>query len=148
MYHRNIVKKCFTEIEQCEIEIDGYECFSNINNSNCPRGVAIYTKRYLNARTYLIKEKDLQEHAFCKVEMRDKTSLLILCLYSSQNSSSENKKLLNNLILNASLIGQKLLIPGDSNSPTTNWDHLSTPHVSNNCTSCSNTRCLLIPIRW
>ena len=49
------------------------------------------------------------------------------------NSSSENKKLLNQLILNTSLIGGKLPILGDFNFPTINWDGLSTPHLSNDC---------------
>ena len=88
------------------------DCFSNINNSNSHRGVAIYTKGHLNARSYLANPRDFQEHACCKIEMCDKTSLHILCLYRSPNSSSENNKLLNQLILNTSLIGGKLLILG------------------------------------
>ena len=67
--------------------------------------------------------------------MSDKTSLHILCLYSSPNSSSENNKVLGKLILNTSLIGGKLLILGDFNFPTINWDNLSTPHLPNHCTS-------------
>ena len=67
--------------------------------------------------------------------MSDKTSLHILCLYRSPNSSPENNNLLNQLILNTSLIGEKLLILGDFNFPTINWDNLSTPHLSNHCGS-------------
>ena len=78
------------------------------------------TKRYLNARSYLTNVKDFQEHACCKIELSDKTSLHILCLYRSLNSTSENNKLLNQLILNTSLIGGKLLILGDFNFPTIN----------------------------
>ena len=128
-------KNVLLKIKECEIQIDGYNCFSNINNSNCYRGVAIYTKRYLNARSYLTTVKDFQEHICCKIELSDKTSLHILCLYRSPNSTSENNKLLNQLILNTSLIGGKLLIPGDFNFPTINWDSLSTPHLSNHCAS-------------
>ena len=115
--------------------MDGYHCFSNINNSNCHRGVAIYTKKYLNARSCLTNVKDCQEHACCKIEMSGKTSLHVLCLYRSPNNSSENNKLLNQLILNTSLIDGKLLILGDFNFPTINWDNLSTPHLSNHYTS-------------
>ena len=113
---------------------DSNRWFSNIINSNCHRGVAIYTKRYLNARSYLSNVKDFQKHPCCKIEWSDKTSLHILCLYRSPNSTSENK-LLNQLILNTSLIGGKLLILGDFNFPTINWDRLSTPHLSNHCAS-------------
>ena len=82
-------KNVLLKIKECEIQIDGYNCFSNINNSNCYRGVAIYTKRYLNARSYLTNVKDFQEHICCKIELSDKTSLHILCLYRSSNSTSE-----------------------------------------------------------
>ena len=92
-------------------------------------------KKYLNDRSYLTNVKDFQEHACFKIEMSDKTSLHILCLYRLPNSLSENNKLLNQLILNTSLIGGKLLILGDFNFPTINWDSLSTPHLSNHCAS-------------
>ena len=98
-------KNVLLKIEECEIEKDDYDCFSKINNSNCHRGVAIYTKRYLNARSYLAKVKYFQEYACRKIDMSDKTSLHILCLCRSLFSSSENNKLLNQLILNTSLIG-------------------------------------------
>ena len=67
--------------------------------------------------------------------MSGKTSLHVLCLYRSPNSSSENNKLLNQLIPNTSLIDGKLLILGNFNFPTINWDNLSTPHLSNHSTS-------------
>ena len=56
-------------------------------------------------------------------------------LQKSRRSSFENNKLLNQLILNTSLIDGKLLILGDFNFPTQNWDNLLTPHLSNHCAS-------------
>ena len=35
-------KNVLLKIEECEIQIDGYDCFSNINNSNCHREVLIF----------------------------------------------------------------------------------------------------------
>ena len=130
-----LLKNVLLKIEECEIQIDAYDCFSNINNSNCHRGVDIYTKGYLNARSYLTNVKDFQQHACCKIELSEKISLHILCLYRSPNSTSENNNLLNQFILNTSLIGGKLLILGDFNFPTINWDSLLTPHLSNHCAS-------------
>ena len=74
-------KNVLLKIEECEIQIDVFDCFSNINNSNCHRGVAIYIKRYLKARNYLKKVKTFKEHACYEIELSDKTSLHILCLY-------------------------------------------------------------------
>ena len=132
---KTLPKNVFLKTEECKIQIDGYYCFSNISNSNCHRGVAIYTKRYLNAKCYLTTVKDFQEHTCWKMELNYKTSLHILCLYWSPNSSSEDTKLLSYLILNTSLIGRKLLILGDFNLPTMSWDNLSITHVSNHCAS-------------
>ena len=73
-------KNVLLKIEECGIQIDGYDCFSNLNNSNCHRGFAIYTKKYLNARSYLTNVKDFQEHACCKTEWSDK-ALYIFCVY-------------------------------------------------------------------
>ena len=66
----------------------------------------------------------------CKIELSDKTFLHILCLYRSPNSQFENNKLLNQLILNTSLIGRKLQTLGDLN-----WDNLPTPHLSSHFAS-------------
>ena len=63
---KTLPKNKLLKIEEREIQIVGYDCFSNINNFNCHRGAAIYTKRYLNARSYLTNMKDFQEHACCK----------------------------------------------------------------------------------
>ena len=53
-------KNVSLEIEEYEIQIDGYDFFSNISNSNCHRGVSIYTKKHLNARSYLTNLKDFR----------------------------------------------------------------------------------------
>ena len=135
MYYRNFAENVLLKIGECEIQIDGYNCFSNINNSNCNRGAAIYTKRYLNAKSYSANVKDFQEHACCKTELSDKTSLHILCSCKLRNITSENNKLLNQSILNTFLIGGQLLILGDFNFPTINWDSLSTSHLSSQCAS-------------
>ena len=34
----NLLKNVSLEIDEYEIQIDGYDCFSNTNNSNCHRG--------------------------------------------------------------------------------------------------------------
>ena len=79
--------------------------------------------------------KYFQEHACSKIKLSEKTSLYTLCLYRSLNNISENNKLLNQLILNTSLVGGKLLTLGDFNFPAINWDSLSTEHLFNHCAS-------------
>ena len=51
-------KNVSLEIEEYEIQIDGYD-FSNISNSNCHRGVAIYTKKHLKiSGTCLVQNRN------------------------------------------------------------------------------------------
>ena len=73
--------------------------------------------------------------------MKDKTSSYILSLHTSPNSSSEDNKLISQLILNTSLIGEKLLIMEGFFSIYKLGKSVYTT------ISCSKTRCLLISIR-
>ena len=59
-------KNVSLKFEECEVQIDGYG-FSNINICNCHRVAAIYTRRYLNFRSYLTLVKDFQECACYKI---------------------------------------------------------------------------------
>ena len=64
--------------------------------------------------------------------------LITVVLYHrnfAKTRSTENWRLLNQLMLNTSLIGRKLLILGDFNFPIINWDNKSTSHLSNHCAS-------------
>ena len=79
-----LAKNVLLKIWECEIQIGRHDCFSNINNSNCHWVIAIYTKIYLNARSYLTKEKTFKSTLTVLREKCPNTELFLvrILLYS------------------------------------------------------------------
>jgi exonuclease III len=110
-----------------EIQVNGYDCFSNINDKDCRRGVAIYVKKSLGAVPSKLKESfNFEESCWCEVPLRDSDRLYIGGIYRSPNSNDENNKNLNEAL--SSLPAKShMLIMGDFNYPEIDWLEESTP---------------------
>lgn len=88
---KTLVKNVLLEIEECKIQIDGY---NDIKIQVILIATEVLLKRYLNVRSYFMKENDFQEQACGKIEMNVKTSLYILSLCRSVNRSIDPQLLL------------------------------------------------------
>ena len=128
-------KNALLPVDDCELQIQGFDCFTNNNKSMCHRGVLIYTKKCLKAVAVNFSELDYQEYVYCKLSSKNSGLLHILCIYRSPNSTIENNNNLNSLISEFSKLNGHLLILGDFNYPTINRAMLSTPHNKENCTT-------------
>ena len=118
MHYRKSPKECITilPIEECELQIKGYICHSNINDPTCHRGVIIYTRQCLNTvDANLLEENYPRDHVYCRILLEDKYQLHVLCIYRSPNSTLDDNDKLNNLIEVASKLKGDLLITGDFN---------------------------------
>lgn len=115
-------KNTATPIQESELQITGYDLFSNIEN--CKRGVLIYTISSLKASPSTVTDMyNFEEHCWCEIKLRDNDRLLVGCIYRSPNSDSiNNEKILNDLNNTATLKYSHLLICGDFNHPGINWD--------------------------
>ena len=122
-------------VDDCEVQIQGFDCFTNNNKSLCHRGVLIYTKKCLKAVPVNFKELDYREYAYCKLSYKNSGLLHILFIYRSSNSTIENNNNLNSLVSKFSKLSGYLLILGNFNYPTINWATLGTPHNKENCTT-------------
>ena len=120
-------------VDDWELQIQGFDCFTNNNKSMCHRGVLIYTKKCLKAVAVNFSELDYREYVYCKLSSKNSGLLHILCIYRSPNSTIENDHNLNFLISEFSKLNGHLLILGDFNYPTINWATLGTPHNKENC---------------
>ena len=127
-----IPKNASLLVDNCELQIQGFDCFTNNNKSLCHRGVLIYTKKCLKAVAVNFSELDYQEYVYFKLS-KNSGLLHILCIYRSPNSTIENNNNLNSLISEFSKLNGHLLILGDFNYPTINWATLGTPHNKENC---------------
>ena len=126
-------KNALLAVDDCELQIQGFDCFTNNNKSMCHRGVLIYTKKCLKAVAINFSELDYQEYVYCKSPSNNSGLLHILCMYRSPCSTIENNNNLNSLISEFSKLNSHLLILGDFNYPTINWATLVTPHNKENC---------------
>ena len=127
-------KNALLPVDDCELQIQGFDCFTNNNKSMCHIGVLIYTKKCLKAVAVNFSELDYQEYVYFKLS-KNSGLLHILCIYRSPNSTIENNNNLNSLISEFSKLNGHLLILDDFNYPTINWATLGTPHNKENCTT-------------
>ena len=126
-------KNAVLPVGDCELQIQGFDCFTNNNKSMCRRDVLIYTKKCLKAVAVNFSELDYREYVYCKLSSKNSDLLHILCISRSPNSAIENNNNLNSLISEFSKLNGYLVILGDFNYPTINWGTLGTPHNRENC---------------
>lgn len=55
----------------CELQIQGFDCFMNINKSKCHRGVLIYIKKCLKAVALDFNELGYREYGYCKLSSKN-----------------------------------------------------------------------------
>ena len=126
-------KNVLLPVDDCKLQIQGFDCFTNNNKSMCHTGVSIYTKKCLKAVAVNFSELDYQEYVYCKLSSKNSGLLHILCIHRSPNSTTDNNNNLHSLISEFSKLNGHLLILDDFNYPTMNWATLGTPHNKENC---------------
>ena len=119
-------KNCLNPPEKCEFNILGYECY--IPSFKHGRGVAIFV--YESLESVLIEPLTLwnyTESVWCSVRLANNDKLLVVCVYHSPSSSSDNNMKSNALLKNAVQFEQShILICGDFNYKEINWKNLDT----------------------
>ena len=63
-------KNAFLPVDDCELQIQGFDCFTNKNKSLSHRGVLIYTKKCLNAVAVNFSELDYR-YVDCKLSSKN-----------------------------------------------------------------------------
>ena len=129
---------CFTEIlpknttvpvQLPELQIPGFDCFTNLGQPQCQRGVAIWVKSVFKPQPFILDNDNSMacESIWCEVSLDGSDSLLIGSVYRSPNSSSENNKSVNKLIVDISDARSHVLITGDLNYPEIDWLEETSP---------------------
>lgn len=132
---------CLTEIlpknarfyvQPSELQIKGYDCFSNIDGvCDSKRGIVMYIRKDYAAQQVNV-DKDHQntmESVWCELGLDGNNKLLIGTCYRSPNSTKENNDNLNQLFKNMALKSNRkhILIVGDFNYPEINWKDCTSP---------------------
>ena len=128
-----LFKNASLPVDDCDLQIHRFYCFTNNNKSLCHRGVLIYTKKCLKAVATSFSELDYREYVYCKLSSKNSGLLHILRLYSSLSNTSESNNDLNSFISELSKLNGHLLILGDFDYRNIYWSMLSTPHNKENC---------------
>ena len=117
-----ILTKHNPKITPAELNIEGYDCFYEIENME--RGTIIYVKSTLNARKYnKFNYLNFSESTWVTFKSINNEKVLIGCVYRRGKSTNENSSRLN-LILKSKFLNDfdKIIIAGDFNYPCINWN--------------------------
>ena len=128
-------------VQLAELQVDGYNCFSNICDGNIHIGVVVYVKKHLCAQQFTQSEskkrQDSAESVWVEIPLRDGEKLLVAASYRSPNSSKENDTRLNQFIVEASQNRIHVLIVGNFNHPEVDLEsYSSTVHQHKELYSC------------
>ena len=108
-------------VQECEIAIEGYELFHNLEEEG--RGIALLVRKEMEPTPNDRLSSTFSEHVFVDCTQGDGTLLTVGVIYRRPGSTSENDEKLFELIRNtAGMRKDNLLIFGDFNLPSINWD--------------------------
>ena len=102
-------------LQESEINIDGYECFSSLSAG---RGVALDIHNSLEAVKVSLGVNSYKDAIWCVVNLNSHDKLLVGCIYRSPNISVLDEDHVNNFLVEASnyRTSHKLIF-GDFNHP-------------------------------
>ena len=114
-------KRCRFKVNECEINIKGYEAFHNLEKEG--RGVALYAREEMRASICEGLGTNFEEAVFIECKSRENT-LRIGVIYRSPSSDTDNNDGLNRLIGEVTADNpDNLLILGDFNFKEIDWQN-------------------------
>ncbi len=119
------------KVEVPELQLEGYDVFTNINEVTLHRGVVIYTKKNIGAVPSNINA-NFSESVWCEVPLQKDDRLCVGCVYRSPNSTQANNDKLNESLIKLSRNKSHILVAGDFNYPEIEWKEGISPQDPNN----------------
>jgi len=117
-------KKSLTAVQDSELQLEGFDHFSNINCFK--RGVVIYVSQRLRANP-VDSNTEFDESVWVEITLKGTDKLLIGCIYRSPNSTENNNlKLTEGLRKMCEMKHSHLLLCGDFNLPEIDWSSETT----------------------
>ena len=108
-------------ISDCELAIEGYDMFHNLNDQG--RGIMLYIKVEMKPSACELIDVPFSENLLIECNHTNNNSLLIGLVYRSPNSTLENNDMLNEWIKSVQdLRYSHILIMGDMNYPQIDWN--------------------------
>jgi exonuclease III len=125
------------KIVPVDFQLPGFDCFHNLNEEQCSRGVALWVRTSYGAQQFKLyaEHQSARESVWCEITLKGKDGLLIGVIYRSPNSASDNNKVPNSLLPSMSFSRSHTLIIGDFNHPEIDWADESSPRDGNHTAS-------------
>ena len=117
-------------VTETDIKLDNYVCYTNIQEQDATRGVALYIKNNIKSRQSSLNP-DFKESVWCEIDLHNNDKLIVGCVYRSPNSNQTNDEKLNAFLPTAADVGTHTLIMGDFNHPEIDWQNEITPQDPN-----------------
>ena len=117
-------KHSFESITPQHIKLEGFDIYSNFEDNEAKRGIAIYISHRISDRVTELKvNTDFRECVWLNLSLRGRDKLLMGCIYRSPSSITENDYNLWNMLKSITEANPSyLVIAGDFNYPDINWD--------------------------
>ena len=115
-------KSLVYELSTSTLEIEGYALYISDDTTKMKRGVIMYVSNHiLCSQVYL--NSDFEEFIFGKIKLSNNETCMVGCIYRSPNSTEENNQKLLELLTELNNTKTDILvITGDFNYNSINWD--------------------------
>ena len=114
-------KNPFTEIQPVELQIERFDCFTNLQTVQCHRGVAVWVKKSFQAQPFKLQNSNARESVWCEIPLKQDDRLLVGTVYKSPNSNVANNAEVNEF-LSRVVAGRSYLVEyRDFNYPDIDW---------------------------
>jgi hypothetical protein len=108
-------------------KIRNYQVYSKNLDNNTGRGLLLYINKQLQSSAVKMNTT-FEEVLTVEIQLRNRDSLLVALVYRSESGTPENNTELNNFLQSITKVKYShLLLLGDFNYPSIQWQDLTTP---------------------
>ena len=111
-------KNPFTEIQPVELQIEGFDCFTNLQTVQCHRGVAMRVRKSFQAQPFKLQNINARESLWCEIPLKQDDRLTV---YRSPNSDVANNAEVNEFLSRIVVGRSHVVVCGDFNYPDIDW---------------------------
>ena len=108
--------------------LEGYDLYTNIEEEEEARGVAVYIAKHLALRAHEIEiDSDFNESIWVQLNISESTKIKLGCVYRSPTSLPVNDDKLHKLLAESNSRGSsQIIVMGDFNHPEIDWNTKTT----------------------
>ena len=111
----------FTEIQPVELQIEGFDCFNNLQTVQCHSGEAVWVRKSFQAQPFKLQNINARESVWCEIPLKQDDRLLFGTVYRSPNRDVANNAEVNEFLSRVVVGRSHVVVCGDFNYPDIDW---------------------------